>query len=103
MFVLTSVCVSLTVRVLIVCFVDIFLSRLYVCMYVLSISMLQYIPCSSAPTILDIMLVKIGSTVDLKRPSTGAARKSEEVTFKGTFVMLRVLSIVDFSCKTQIQ
>ena len=36
------------------------------------------IPCSSAPTILDIMLVKIGLTVDLKRPSTGAARKSEE-------------------------
>ena len=45
------------------------------------ISMLQYIPCSSAPTILDIMLVKIGLTVDLKRPSTGAARKREECTF----------------------
>lgn len=41
----------------------------------LSIVMYQYIPCSSAPTTLDIMLVKIGLTVDLKRPSTGAARK----------------------------
>jgi len=37
--------------------------------------MYQYIPCSSAPTILDIMLVKIGLTVDLKRPSNGAARQ----------------------------
>lgn len=35
----------------------------------------QYIPCSSSPTILDIMPVKIGFTVDLKRPSTGAVRE----------------------------
>lgn len=38
----------------------------------------QYIPCSSSPTTLDIMLVKIGLTVDLKRPSSGAARKREK-------------------------
>lgn len=64
----------------------------------------QYIPCSSSPTTLDIMLVKIGLTVDLKRPSSGAARKREKCNHqicclsyvKGAFFCI-AMSIVNLS------
>lgn len=39
----------------------------------------QYLPCSSAPTIRDIMPAKTGVTVVLKKPSIGAVNVNSQV------------------------
>lgn len=99
MFIFTSVCFLLTIRLFVfgVIVSACLAARLFNSKH-------QYIPCSSSPTTLDIMLVKIGLTVDLKRPSSGAARKREKCNHqicclsyvKGAFFCI-AMSIVNLS------